>query len=82
MRTWCYSHSTGNGALRRHLVNYHREEYRKLAIERNWSESIRNLIDPPVPGQMEPNNQSLTWSKDNFLKVLLRFIVSDDQVSL
>lgn len=81
-RTWCYSHTTGNGALRRHLVNYHRDEYRKLAIERGWSESIRNLIDPPVPSQMESLNPTLSWSQENFVKIVLRFIVSDDQVSL
>jgi hypothetical protein len=83
---YVYSHRTAIGGLRVHLEANHRDEYLEVCEKNNWpmmlpkerlaraalaESNLNPVVERPRPA----------FNRESFLAALMRFIVTDDQVS-
>jgi hypothetical protein len=74
-----YAISTSNTVLRKHLDRYHKDEYLKLAKEKGWITMLPS-VKPQV--SIAPIKSKITFSPEQVLQKLVRFIAANDQVGL
>jgi hypothetical protein len=74
--------STGNSNLRRHLRNYHPQEYDNVVVANKWDFQLSTQVN--VASNHSAHNATTRsvppFSAATFLDHLVRFIVADDQV--
>src|SRR5271168_5211164 len=80
-RGFTYAPSTSNTVLRKHLDRYHKAEYLKLAKEKGWATTLPR---PSIKLQVSiaPVKPRITFSLEQVLQKLVRFIAANDQVGL
>jgi hypothetical protein len=78
-----YAEKTSNPNLRVHIENFHKEQFVRLAKERNWKVQLKGLrsqaqsqaaSEASMPGQHEK------FDEPTFQRYLSNFIIVDDQV--
>ena len=81
---WSFAGSSGNSSLCNHLENHHKNEYLHLCEVNGWTNMLpkmrkesKSAIAANPGGPSAPHTP---FSQSRLLKVLVNFIVADDQV--
>ena len=77
-RSVSYSSGCSTTSLRKHIGQYHAEEYVAACKMHGWKVQIG---DPDSSSSSDPKIKRPPFSLDGFVKRLVKFIVADDQVS-
>ena len=86
-RCWIYQPNTSGTNLRKHLRMYHYETYAAVANEKQWPSNITRHIYPEGPNaaalipMANAEDIGVIFNDTVFLDFLVKFIVTDDQVS-
>jgi len=88
---WSFSAKTGNSSLRSHLESFHKTEYLQLCRDNEWIimlPKMRKMMALEIGNSTTHGGESgntpprQPFSQSQFLKHLVNFIVSDDQVRI
>jgi hypothetical protein len=80
---YVYSKKTSNSSLRPHIEGNHLELYKKLAKERGWEIFLPGLVSEARSASaatVTVSGRRDKFSVDAFRRLLVNFIVADDQV--
>jgi hypothetical protein len=83
--TFTFSAATGNSSLRVHLENHHADEYEQLCATKGWRMQLpkkrRDDTEASIGQEATPGAPPrLEYSRQNFLRAIIKFVVADDQV--
>ena len=80
--------NAGNSTLRHHLDSWHRAEYNRLCETYGWQNRLKSFKDTQKASEAAGGSTSrgelvprVEYSKDEFLKRVVRWMVVSDQVS-
>jgi hypothetical protein len=80
-----YSKTTSNTSLRRHIENFHLDQYKILAKENGWKIQLAGLVSQArsqAASEATAVGRPDKFDEQTFHQFLLKFIVVDDQVCL